>query len=443
MGAPSTEKVRNIVLVGQDGAGKTSLAEAMLFLTGRTTRMGTTHDGKSNLDYDSEEIKRRFTISTAIAPVRYKDFKINVLDTSGYPDFMGDTIAAMYAAEMALFVVDAVAGPQIMTKKLWFTAGKVGIAKSVFINHIDREHANFENAMATLSERFGKRLGAVTIPIGVDVDFKGVIDIIRMKARYFIDGGEIIDVIPAEFEDAANEARDVLCELVAEADDEIMAKYLDGEAITQEELEMLLGKAIAQGIFIPVFVGSTLIEQGIAGLLDDIVTYFPAPDIKSPYVLENGEALDIDSSGVPAGLVFKTVSDPYVGRLSFIKVLSGTLEPGMELINSRTGRKDRLAHLYLMCGKETTDVKSAGAGDIIIVPKLSETGTGDTLSLNGRITIPPLPFPKPLYPVAIEASNKKDEDKLGDFLAKAVEIDPTITMHRDEETHQTLLTGLG
>ncbi|MDR2714508.1 MAG: elongation factor G [Coriobacteriales bacterium] len=444
MAAPSTEQVRNIVLVGQDGAGKTSFAEAMLHLTGKTTRLGTTHDGKSNLDYDPDEIKRGFTISAALAPIHYKDFKINLLDTSGADDFMGDTIAAMEAAEMALFIVDAVAGPQVNTVKFWEEADREHLCRAFFINHIDREHANYDAAMNTLVEQFGHRVGAVTIPIGVDKDFKGVIDIIRMKAHYHADGKETVEDIPAEYLEAAQAARDKLCDLVAEADDELMLKYLDGEEqLTQEELESLLGKAIAQEIFIPVFVGSTLVEQGVEGILDDIITYFPEPTAHGPIFALDGEKLTIDESGEPAFFVFKTLSDAFVGRLSFIKVLSGVIEPGQELINGTTGKKDRIAHIYVMCGKETEDVKCARAGDIVVIPKLTEAHTGDTLSVSGNVKIAPLPFPKPLYPVAIEAANKKDDDKLGDFLAKTAEIDPCITLHRDPQTHQTLLTTLG
>ena len=238
MAAPETLHVRNIVLVGQDGAGKTSLAEAMLHISGQTPRMGTTHDGKSYMDYDAEEIKRKFTMSTSIAPIPYKDYRINLLDTSGHPDFIGDTLATMQAAEMALFVIDAVAGPQVMTDKLWREAEDMRLSRAVFINHIDRENANFDVIMAALHARFGSRLGAVTIPIGVDKDFKGVIDVLRMKARYFEGDAERVEDIPAEYADAAEAAREKLCDLVAEADEDLMMKYLDGEEqLTQEELE--------------------------------------------------------------------------------------------------------------------------------------------------------------------------------------------------------------
>ncbi len=444
MAAPATEHVRNIALVGQDGAGKTSLAEAMLYVSGKTPRMGTTHDGKSYLDYDEEEIRRRFTLGTSIAPIPYKDYKINLLDTSGQPDFLGDTLATMQAAEMAMFVIDAVEGPQVMTTRLWQEAETMRISRCVFINHIDRENANYDVAMATLHARFGSRLGAVTIPIGVDKDFKGVIDVLRMKARYFEGDDERVEDIPEEYLDAANVAREKLCDLVAEADDELMMKYLDGEEqLSQEELEQLLDKAIAQEIFIPVFVGSTIIKQGIKGLMEDVASYFPHPRAHGAFYLADGQELYVDETGEPAGFVFKTLSDPYVGRLSFIKVLSGYLEPSMELTNARTNRKERLSHLYVMMGKEPSDVKSAKAGDIIVVPKLNETRTGDTLSQSGAIEVDPLPMPVPLYPVAFEAQNKNDEDKLGTFLSRQAEVDPSIRLVRDEETHQQVLYTMG
>ncbi|NPD31305.1 elongation factor G [Eggerthellaceae bacterium zg-1084] len=446
MAAPATEHVRNIVLVGQDGAGKTSLAEAMLHVSGRTPRMGTTHDGKSYLDFDEEEIRRKFTISTSVAPIPYRDFKINLLDTSGHPDFIGDTIATMNAAETALFVVDAVAGPQVMTTKLWHEAEDMRISRAVFINHIDRENADFDVAMALLHARFGSRLGPVSIPMGVDADFKGVIDILRMKARYFDADGvaERVEDIPAEYLDAAENARDKLCDLVAEADDELMMKYLEGEErLTQAELESLLGKAIAQELLIPVFVGSTIIEQGIKGVMEDICTYFPHPRDHGAFPLADGTEVHIDEKGDPAAFVFKTIADPFVGRLSYLKVLSGVLEPGQELVCARTGRKERIGHLYVMMGKEATDVKSAKAGDIIVVPKLGDSRLGDTLSSDGSLVVAPLPLPTPQYPVAIEAVNKKEEDKLGTFLTRAVENDPTLLLSRNEETHQTVITAMG
>lgn len=446
MVAPVTEAVRNVVLVGQDGSGKTSLAEAMLHLSGQTPRMGTTHDGKSYLDYDEEEIRHKFTLSTSLAPIFYKDHKINLLDTSGHPDFMGDTLASMQAAEMALFVVDAAAGPQVMTTKLWREADSMRLSRCVFINHIDREYANFDTAMALLHARFGSRLGAVSIPIGQEKNFVGVIDVIRMKAHYFDQGSdaERIEDIPSAYAEVAQNAREKLCDLVAEVDDELMMKYLDGDdQLTQDELESLLDKAIAQELFIPVFVGSTIVEQGVLGVMEDIITYFPHPQHHGMFLLAQGDETLVDAQGEPAAFVFKTLSDPFVGRLSFFKVFSGVLEQGMELFNARTGKKDRLGHLYTMMGKESSDVARVFAGDIVVIPKLNDTKVGDTLSLSGKIAIDPLPLPFPQYPVAIEAEHKKDEDKLGSFLSRAVDNDPTLLVQRSEQTHQTVLTALG
>ena len=443
MAAPETEHVRNIALVGQDGAGKTSLAEAMLHISGRTDRLGTTHDGKSNLDYDAEEIRRGFTVSASIAPIQYGTYKINLVDTSGQPDFAGDTLAAMQACETAMFVIDAASGPEVNTDRLWREAEYLRLCRTIFINHIDREDADFDLAMATLHARYGSRLGAVTIPIGVGADFKGIIDVLRMQARYYENGQERVEEIPAEYAESAELARDQLCDIVVEADDELMMKYLEGEPLTQEELESALGTAIASEVFIPVFVGSTLVEQGIKNIMDDIVSYFPSPSGHGTFTTADGEEHAVEKEGSPIAFAFKTMVDPFVGRLSFLKVSTGTLEPGMELVNSRTGKKERLGKLYVMMGKETQEVKKALAGDIIVVPKLGETRTGDTLSATGDVEIIQRFQLKPQYPVVIVADNRNDEDKLGEFLARQADADPTIRITRNEDTHQTVVTTMG
>ncbi len=443
MGAPGTDKVRNVVLVGHGGAGKTSLAEAMLYLSGATKRLGTVDDGHSGLDYDPEEIKRKFTINLALAPVMHDGVKINVIDTPGYADFMGDAIAGMEAAEMALFVVDAVSGPQVQTARLWKAAGDMGIARAVFINRMDKEHADFDAAMVALDAKFGHRVGAVQIPMGSEADFRGVIDVIRMKAYHHEgDKEEVLD-IPAEFMAAAETAREKLTDLVAEADESLMEKYLEGETLNQEELEALLDKAIAQGIFIPVFVGSATKLQGIEDLMDEIVSFFPEPTAHGPVPTVDGGAVSVTVDGPLTLLTFKTIFDPYVGRLNFVKVLSGTLTPGTELINSRTGKKERVAHVLKMIGKETCDIEGAPAGDVAVLPKLGDVLTGDTLSEKGAVHIASLPLPEPLYPVALVAKTKADEDKLGTALNKLVDEEPTLTLSRSDETHQTVLSALG
>ena len=410
----------------------------MLHLSGKTARLGG-HDGtKPTLDYDPEEVKRSFSISTTIAPIDWKGARINVLDAPCYPDFIGDAFAAMSVCETALFVVDAEAGPQPTTVKLWYAAEDLRLARAVFVNRLSRSEASFATTMDLLQERFGTRLGAVTLPWGEGEDFDGIIDLVRMKARH-CNGAEAVESeIPEEYRAQAEEAHDHLCELVAEADDELMMKYLEGEeTLTQEELEGLLSKAIAERIFVPVFAGDCIKEQGVNSLMDDIATYFPAPTDYGEMPLIDGDSLKISSDDDrPVAFVFKTLADPQQGRISFIKVLTGTLEPGLELINARTRKSDRLAHLYVMCGRDMTEVGHAYAGDIIVAPKLAAE-TGDTLSITGKVEAAAFKFPNSQYRIAIEAENRGDEEKLYTFIEKACKADPTMSIDRDEETGQT------
>lgn len=443
MGAPKTGNVRNVVLVGQGGVGKTSLAEAMLHLSGKTARLGG-HDGtKPTLDYDAEEVKREFSISTAIAPIDWKGARINVLDAPCYPDFIGDAYAAMSVCETALFVIDAAEGPQPTTVKLWYAAEDLRLARAVFVNRVDKENADFGMCLDMLRERFGMRLGAVTLPWGTGEDFNGIIDLVRMKARHCDGTKQTETEIPEEYRAAAEAAHETLCELVAEADDELMEKYLEGESLTQEEVEGLLAKAIAHRLFVPVFAGSCVKEQGVNSLMDDVATYFPAPTDYGEMPLIDGDTLKISSEDDrPVVFDFKTLNDAQQGRLSFLKVLTGTIEPGMELVNARTRKGERLAHLYVMCGREMTEVGHAYAGDIVVVPKMSAE-TGDTLSVTGKVEAAAFKFPNSQYRIAIEAENRSDEDKLFTFIEKACEADPTMSIDRDEETAQTVISAVG
>ena len=443
MGAPKTGNVRNVVLVGQGGVGKTSLAEAMLHLSGKTARLGG-HDGtKPTLDYDAEEVKREFSISTAIAPIDWKGARINVLDAPCYPDFIGDAYAAMSVCETALFVVDAAEGPQPTTVKLWYAAEDLRLARAVFVNRVDKENADFDMCLDMLRERFGMRLGAVTLPWGTGEDFNGIIDLVRMKARHCDGTKQTETEIPEDYRAAAEAAHETLCELVAEADDELMEKYLEGESLTQEEVEGLLAKAIAHRLFVPVFAGSCVKEQGVNSLMDDVATYFPAPTDYGEMPLIDGDTLKISSEDDrPVVFDFKTLNDAQQGRLSFLKVLTGTIEPGMELVNARTRKGERLTHLYVMCGREMTEVGHAYAGDIVVVPKMSAE-TGDTLSVTGKVEAAAFKFPNSQYRIAIEAENRSDEDKLFTFIEKACEADPTMSIDRDEETAQTVISAVG
>ena len=440
-----SEKVRNVALVGQGGVGKTSLAEAMLHLSGVTNRLGGHKGTKPTLDYDPEEEKRSFSINLALAPIPWNGARLNVVDTPCYPDFIGDAYAAMSAVETAVFVVDAAGSPGAVTTRLWYAAEDLSLARAIFVNRIDRSEAHYDQTLADLQDRFGQRLAAVTLPWGIGGDFKGIIDLIRMQARHLDDKGKpVVSDIPVDELPAAEEARARLCELVVEADDELMLKYLEGdEQLMQDELEGLLAKAIAERIFVPVFAGSCIKEQGVNSLMDDIASYFPAPTDYGEMPLIDGDKLKISSEDErPVVFDFKTLNDPQQGRLSFLKVLTGTIEPGMELVNARTRRSERLAHLYVMCGREMTEVGHAYAGDIIVVSKLTAE-TGDTLSVTGKVEAAAFKFPNSQYRIAIEAENRGDEEKIFTFIDKACAADPTMKIERDEETGQTIISAVG
>ena len=340
-------------------------------------------------------------------------------------------------------MVDAAEGPQPTTVKLWYAAEDLRLARAVFINRIDKENADYDACMKALRERFGTRLGAVTLPWGTGENFEGVIDIVRMKARHCEGTTQTEFDIPEEYLDAAEEARDQLCEAVAEADDDLMEKFLEGEALSQEEIEGLLSKAIAKRLFVPVFVGSCTHELGVHSVMDDIATYFPKPTDYGEMPLVDGDTLKISSDDDrPVAFVFKTLNDPQQGRISFLKVLTGTLTPGIELVNARTRKGERLAHLYVMCGKDMDEVGKAEAGDIIVTTKIS-ADTGDTLSVTGKVEAAAFQFPNSQYRIAIEAENRSDEDKLFTFIDRACEADPTMKIERNEETGQTIISAVG
>ena len=437
------QAVKNVALVGQAGVGKTMLAEAMLHLTGKTSRLGGHAGTKPTLDYDGQEGERGFSISTSMAPITWQKTRINVLDAPCYPDFVGDAYAAMSAVETALFVVDANDGPQTTTTRLWFAAEDLSLARAVVVNRLDRPEVSFDNCLAELQDRFGNRLGAVTIPMGEGDAFRGIIDCVHMKARH-LEGTKVVEEeIPAEFVDAAESAHEALVDLVAEADDEIMMKYLEGEEITLDELEGLLGKAIKDRVFVPVFAACGVKEEGVISLLNAIVAWFPTMADFGRIPLINGEQLDISpDDDRPVVFVFKSLNDPQNGKLSFLKVLAGTVTAGLELTNARTRKGERLGHLYSMTGRDTSEVKNAAAGDIVVVPKLDAL-TGDTLSVTGKVEAAAFRFPNSLYRIAIEPDTRGTEGKMYDFLQKSAEADPTLKVERDEETGQTVLSAIG
>lgn len=441
--ATGTGKVKNLALVGQGGVGKTMLAEAMLHLTGKTSRLGGHAGTKPTLDYDAEEGARGFSISTTIAPVEYGGCRINVLDAPCYPDFVGDAYGALAAAETALFVIDAAAGPGAITTRLWYAAEDFSLARALFINRLDRPDADWDTALLAAQERYGNRLAAVTIPMGSGEAFSGVVDVVHQKARTLRDGKVETTDVPAEYADAARQAHDQLVELVVEADDDLMMKYLDGQPITPEELEGLLAQALMQRVFVPVFAGSCVREEGVISLFEDVAEWFPTMADYGRVPLVNGEELEISpDDDRPVAFVFKSLQDQQNGKLSFIKVLAGTITPGTELTCARTRKTERLGHLYRMTGRETVDLKQVAAGDVCVVPKL-EALTGDTLSVTGKVEAAAFRFPNSLYRVAIEPDERGSEGKVYAFLERSAEADPTLSVARDEDTGQTVVSAIG
>ena len=437
--------IRNVALVGHDGAGKTSLAEALLFRKKVTGRLGSVADGQSNLDYDPNEVNR-YTINLSTGPVEHNGKRINFIDTPGYADFISDAVAGMYAAEIALFVVDAVSGPQVLTDRLWHIAEEMKIPRAIIINQLDKERADFNATLEAMRAKYGESLVPAQIPIGKEADFHGVVNIIQMEAYISKDGETATRTdIPEDLRAQVEAAREALCDRTVEADEELMMQFLDGERIGQADLERLLALAIAGRNVVPVFCGSATNLVGITGLLDEIAAFFPYPSKHAPIELADGSgAVEFDHYDEFTGQVFKTLSDPYVGRLSFVKVFSGSIAAGADFINSRTGKKERAPHILRMIGKESVPAEGTiVAGDVIVIPKLNDTMTNDTLSTNGDVSYADMPLPQPQYPVAIAAKTKADEDKLGTVLRSIIDEDPSLLMDRNEETRQTVIYALG
>lgn len=441
--AQNTEVVKNVVLVGQGGTGKTMLAESLLHLTGKTSRLGGHAGTKPTLDYDGEESERGFSISTSLAPLVWNDMRINVLDAPCYPDFVGDAYAAMSVCETALFMVDAASGPGAITTRLWFAAEDLSLARVLFVNRLDRPDADFIKCLSELRDRFGARVVPLTVPHGAYESFDGVIDIVHQRLSQVENGEHVYREIPAELQADVDRWRSQLIEAAVEADDELMMKYLDGGNIVQEELEYLVQRAILKGVIVPVFAGACVQEEGVIPFLDAAVAWLPTMADFGRIPLVNGEQLDISPDDErPVAFVFKSLNDPNHGKLSFLKVLAGSITPGTELTCARTRKPERLGHLYTMCGSKTNEVVQVLAGDIVVVPKLDAL-TGDTLSASGKVEAAQFRFPNSLYRIAIEPLERGQEGKLYIFLEKSAEADPTLSIERNEETGQTVICAIG
>ncbi|HEX9995125.1 MAG TPA: elongation factor G [Acidimicrobiales bacterium] len=440
-------KVRNVVLVGHGGAGKTTLAESLLHCAGVTNRMGRVEDGTTVTDFDPEEQKRGLSLSLALAPFEWKGHKVNLLDTPGYADFIGDVHAALRVADLAVFVVSAVEGVEVQTEVIWKAATAIGIPRMVFVNKLDRERASFQRTLDQLIDRFGAGIAPLELPIGEETSFRGVADLLTDRA-YVYDGGKVdAGPIPGDMEEQEHQVRDSLVEGIVVADDTLLERYLEGDVPSSEELERTLALGVAGASVFPVVCGSATTGIGIDRLADLVCEIGPSPTDRPPVEVTAGDqAVEVkpDPSGDPLAFVFKTVADPYVGQISMFKVLSGTIRPDAHLTNTRSGADERLHGLFTLRGKEQEGVPEVVAGDIAAVAKLSSTATGDTLAPKGTpVRVPGFERPDPVLSVAIVARTQADEDKLANALHRLQEEDPALVVERNEETRQTLLRGTG
>ncbi|MBE7030330.1 MAG: elongation factor G [Ruminococcaceae bacterium] len=444
-----TNNLRNVCLISHGNAGKTSLLEAMLYHTKVIDRLGKVEDGNTISDYDAEEIKRGISINAALAPVPYKDIKINLIDAPGYFDFVGEQLEAAAAADGAVIVISGKSGVSAGTEKAWETAKKKGIPVIFFVNKMDNPKSDYEKIIAQMKDIFGKSVAPFTFPIKDGDKFKGYIDIVTMQAKLFDSGSSTYEDIPADMKELADANRDMLLEAVAEVNDEMMEKYFSGEPFTDEEIRVALKTGIGDGSVAPVICGAAYEDIGIHRLLHMIYEYMPAPDEAAPVMAtdaKTGDAVELkcDPAAPFAAQVFKTVVDPYIGKMSIFKVLSGVAKPDMTVVNASTGENEKLGKLYTLCGKKQTEVKELVAGDIGVTNKLGKVNTCDTLC-DPKLVVQadPIPFPKPVLSMAIVPKDKNDEDKIGTGLARLLEEDPTFKVEQNTETKQMVISGTG
>ena len=439
-----TENIRNVVLVGHGGSGKTTLAEAFLYRSGAITRMGKITEGNTVCDFEEEEIKKGISISTALAPVEWDGHKINVLDAPGYADFTGEMRAAMRVADLAIFVVSGVEGLEVQTEVAWNYADEIGLPRMVFVNKLDRENSSFRNTLEQMRETFGKAVAPISLPLGREHDFHGVISVIDVAA-FDYSGNEPKEVpIPDDRQARVDEVRSDLLDSVAESDDALLERYLEGGEITRDEIVKAIHEGVDEAEMFPVVVGSATNLIGVDRLLDLIVAAGPSPLERPPVEGEGGEVRESKPDAPMSALVFKTATDPYVGRVSFFRVYSGVLKGETSLHNATRKIDERVGHVFTMRGKTQEQLNEIVAGDIGAVAKLAQTITGDTLADKASpIVYPGIEPPEPLLPKAISPKTKGDEDKLMIGLHKIIEEDPALKLERSDETHQTILWGMG
>jgi elongation factor G len=450
VGARTPDRIRNVALIGHRGSGKTSLAEALLFEAGIVNRLGRVEDGTTVGDFEEDEQERQMSIGASVASFEHDGRKINLIDTPGESSFIADTLGALRIVDSAVLVVNGVMGVEVHTERLWNRANDEGLARLVFVNMLDRERADFFRALDSLQSAFGSHVVATEIPIGSEHDVRGVIDLIDMKAfEYDGEGrGAAKEVpIPDELADQAQEYREKLMDEVAENSDELMERYLEGEEISHEEIVTALKKGVTEGHLFPVTCGVATKNLGADRLLEALVEDLPSPAMRGsvPALDGDGEATSIepDPDGELLAYVFKTLADPYTGRINMLRVYSGTLKSDSQAANATQRSKERIGQLATPHGKEMEPVDELGPGDIGAVAKLKETRAGDVLaSKDSDVSFPKLELPAPVMAFAFEPKTKGDEEKAVTALRRLEEEDPTLDVHRDPETGEQIIAGL-
>lgn len=442
----SSERVRNVALVGHHGSGKSTLAEALLFRAGSIGRLGSIESGTTVADYEPEEQERGMSISLSVCTFEWNGHTVNLIDTPGYPDFAGEVRAALRVADLAVFVVDAVDGVQVETVKQWRVARRLGVPRMIFVNKLNKERASFDRTLAELREHFGAGIAPIEIPLGEAETFHGVIDLFDDEALVYDSGHAEHGEIPEELRDRVDAIEEQLIEGIVVADDDLLEAYLEGEVPDVQQLEDTMSVGVADATVFPVVCGAATGPIAVDRLANYIVELGPPPSNRVTSVIVGDEEIEIasDPDADPLAFVFKTISDPYVGQISVFRVLSGTISPDLHLYNSRTSTDERLAKIATMLGKETVLVDQLVAGDIGATSKLSNTATGDVLApRNKPVSVPPIGYPEPVIGVAVEATSLADEDRLATGLRRLQEEDPSISVEHDPETSQVVLRGVG
>lgn len=442
------DKIRNVALIGHGGCGKTTLTEALLYITKVTNRMGKVDDGNTISDFDKEEKDRQFSIGTSIIPVEYDDTKINFLDTPGYFDFVGEVFGALRVASGAVVVVDASAGVEVGTEKVWKYVEQRNIPRIIFLNKMDKENVKFDEVLAELREKFGKKVVPFAVPIGEADNFRGYVDIVARQG-YLMEGKELVEMdAPKDAMDKADELRSVLMEAVAETDEEMLEKFFAGEEFTNEEIHQGLRRAVLACELVPVVVGSALKAMGPKITMHMITEYMPsAEDLNQVVGMNDDEKEEIrkvSPSEPLSALVFKTVVDPFVGKITLFKVLSGVIKKDMEVYNARNRETERIGSVFFIRGKDQVEATEISSGDIGATSKLQYFKTGDTISVKTHpITYDVVDFAKPCFFMSIKAKSKDNEEKVGIGLHRLNEEDPTFTIERNAETKEQIIGGQG